>query len=102
GQVLHLVVVVPACFISIKYGFIIFVHTRSWIRMQFVAIHLILMQKYIGISAFLTLKNITTAISATLVMGIFGFFIRDIFPGLIWDVISILACVFIYFITLSL
>lgn len=96
AQVLHLVVLVPACLISLKFGFWALVYTRSWIRMEFVLVHFILMKYAIGIPLIKTLRNVfPTAISAAF-MGFLGFLLRNINGGIVWSFISIFICVLMY------
>jgi PST family polysaccharide transporter len=106
AQVLHLVVLVPVCIISSKYGFWPLVYARSWIRMELVLVHLIIMKFAIGIPVFKTLGNVfPTAISAA-AMGLIGFYLRQLYDGVgwrqlydgvVWSFASILICVAVYF-----
>lgn len=97
AQILHLVVLVPACIISSKYGFWVLVYTRAWIRMEFVLVHFIIMKFAIGIPVGKTFKNVMpTAISA-IAMGILGYFLQQISSRLIWSFVSIIICVLFYF-----
>lgn len=97
AQILHLIVLIPACMISSNYGFWPLVYTRSWIRMQFVLVHFIVMKFAIGISIIKTIKNVfLTGISA-IIMGFFGYFLQQINSSIIWSFISIILCVLFYF-----
>ncbi|MGO1371981.1 MAG: lipopolysaccharide biosynthesis protein, partial [Senegalia sp. (in: firmicutes)] len=90
AQVLHLIVLVPACIISSRYGFWVLVYTRSWIRMQFVIVHFIVMKISIGIPIFKTIKNIIpTAISA-IIMGGFVYILKQISDDILWSFTSII------------
>jgi len=102
GQLLHLIVLIPTCYFSVKYGFYVFVQYRSWIRLQFVAIHLIFLQKYIGISSIKILTSVLPSFIASTVMGVFGYLIIRIHTGVLWSLISIILCILIYFMVLSL
>lgn len=102
AQMLHLIVLIPTCVISSRYGFKVLVYSRSWIRMEFVLVHLIIMKELIGFSIVTIFKNIkATAISA-FVMGCFGYYIKQLNSGIICSVISIIICSFIYFTCLYL
>jgi len=102
AQILHLVVLVPACIISSRYGFSALVYTRSWIRLQLILVHFIIMEFAIGISVTKIMKNVLpTAISAIL-MGAIGFFLKQMNSSLWWSFISIALCILIYFGILSL
>lgn len=101
AQVLHLVVLIPTCIISVKYGFWALVFARSWIRMQFVIVHFIIMKFAIGISILQTLKNVFPMAVSVFLMGILGFLLQQINNSLIWSIISIIFCILFYFIILS-
>lgn len=97
AQILHLVILVPVCIISSKYGFWELVYARSWIRMEFVIVHFIIMKVAIGIPVAKTFKNVMpTAISA-LAMGILGYFMQMVSKDLSWSLVSIIICSLFYF-----
>jgi PST family polysaccharide transporter len=97
SQVLHLVVLVPVCIISSKYGFWALVYARSWIRMQGILVDFIIMKFAMGFPVFKTLGNVLpTAISAA-AMGLIGFHWRQQYDEVIWRFESIILCTAIYF-----
>lgn len=97
AQLLHLVVLVPVCIVSSKYGFWTLVYSRAWIRMEFVLVHLIIMKFAIGFPMGKIFKNvISTAISA-IIMGVLGYLLRQISKGLLWSFVSIVICSLFYF-----
>jgi O-antigen/teichoic acid export membrane protein len=102
AQVFHLVVLIPVCIISAKQGFWSLVYARSWIQMQAVLVHFIIMWYVIGIPVWQTLRNvIPTAVSAVL-MGAMGYVLQRVYTGMAWDFISILICIGVYFCILCL
>lgn len=102
AQVLHLVVLVPACIISSKYGFWTLVYVRSWIRMEGVLVDFIIMKFAMGIPVLKTLRNVfPTAISAA-GMGLGGFYLKQLHHGVVWNFISIIICMALYFGLLNL
>ncbi|MFS1517072.1 lipopolysaccharide biosynthesis protein [Bacillus sp. SCS-151] len=97
AQVLHLVVLIPVCLISVKYGFWVLVIARSWVRLQGIIVNLFIMKFAIGISIIKMLKNVLpSALFATL-MGLLGYLLQQMKDGLIWDFTSILLCMVFYF-----
>ncbi|MEL5899101.1 lipopolysaccharide biosynthesis protein [Clostridium sporogenes] len=97
SQMLHLVVLVPACIISSKYGFWSLVYTRAWIRMEGILVGLIIMKFAIGFPIGRIFKNVMpTAISAIL-MGILAYLLQQISKGLLWSFVSIIICSLFYF-----
>lgn len=97
AQLLHLIVLIPACIISSKFGFWALVYTRSWIRMEFVLVHLIFMKIAIGIPIFKTLKNVYPTAIAAVAMGLLGYILQKYNGGTTWVFISIFICVLFYF-----
>ncbi len=100
AQVLHLVVLVPTCIISSNYGFWPLVYARSWIRLEMILVHLIIMKFAIGVSIFDTLKNVLPTACVAIGMGIFGNFLQQISESIIWNVFSIILCALFYFVLL--
>lgn len=97
AQLLHLVVLVPVCIVSSKYGFWQLVYSRSWIRMEFVLVHLIIMKFAVGFTIGKIFKNIIpTAISA-IAMGVLGYLLQQINKGILWSFVSIIICSIFYF-----
>ena len=97
AQVLHLVVLVPVCFISANYGFWPLVYARSWIRVQFVLVHLVVMKLGIGIPILKTFKNVSLTAMSAIAMGIFGYALKQLNTGVVWSFISIILCILFYF-----
>lgn len=102
AQMLHLVVLVPTIIISSKYGFWVLVFARSWIRMQFVLVHMVIMKYVIGIPILKTIKNVLPTLSSALAMGILGYLLLQVYEGLLWNILSIIICVLFYFVILLL
>ncbi|TVX79107.1 lipopolysaccharide biosynthesis protein [Peribacillus simplex] len=97
AQVLHLIVLVPTIIISAKYGFWVLVYARSWIRLQILLIHFIIMKFSIGIPIFKTIWSVfPTAVSA-LFMLFLGYVLQQMNEGILWSVVSIIICALFYF-----
>lgn len=97
AQMLHLIVLVPTIYYSAKHSFGTLIIARSWIRMQFVLVHLIILKFAIGLSIRKILNNVLPTFIVSIVMGIFGYFLKQLYSGIIWDIISIFLCVIFYF-----
>jgi len=97
AQILHLIVLVPACIISSRYGFWSLVYTRSLIRLQFVLVHFILMKFVIEFSILKIIKNVFPTTISALAMGVFGYLLQQINKGLLWSLFSIILCAVFYF-----
>ncbi|WP_099190601.1 lipopolysaccharide biosynthesis protein [Tepidibacter mesophilus] len=97
AQVLHLVFLVPVCIISSKYGFLCLVYARSWIRMQFVLVHFIMMKVAIKFPVGKILKNVMPIVVSAFTMGVLGLLLQQISKGLLWSFTSIIICSLFYF-----
>lgn len=97
AQVLHLIVLVPTCIIAAKYGFWPLVFARAWIRMQFVLVHLIIMEIVMKISILKTFKNVLPSMISVLIMGLLGYILKEVNENLIWSILSIILCIVVYF-----
>ncbi|MBP1154405.1 MULTISPECIES: lipopolysaccharide biosynthesis protein [unclassified Paenibacillus] len=97
AQILHLVVLVPTCIVAAKYGFLPLVYSRSLIRLQAVIVHLAIMKTAMKISVFRTFKNVLPTMIAAIIMGACGFVFKAVSENVVWSVMSIIICIFIYF-----
>lgn len=96
AQILHLIVLIPICIVSVRYGFWALVYARSLVRLQLLLIHYIIMKFVIRFPMSKLFINIVPTTFSTLVMGIVGYWIKNLFEGMIWSFIAIFLCVFIY------
>lgn len=100
SQILHLIVLVPICIYSSKFGFWTLVYARAWIRMEAVLVNLIIMKLSFKISIIRTLKNVYPIIISTIIMAIIGYLMQQISKGDLWNLISIIICIVTYLIVL--
>ncbi|GEM_PF-3126548 len=99
---LHLVVLIPACIISSNYGFWPLVYVRSWIRLEMLLVHLIILKFIIKFPIFKMIKNVSLTAASTLLMFLFGSVLQQISNWIVWDLFSILLCSIFYFGILTL
>lgn len=97
AQMLHLIVLIPACLISSKYGFWALIYTRSMVRLEFVLVHFLIMKFIMGISILKTLKNVSLSAISAIIMGVIGCNLQKMSEGLYWNIISIMICIILYF-----
>ncbi|QAY68578.1 lipopolysaccharide biosynthesis protein [Paenibacillus protaetiae] len=95
-QILHLIVLVPACIFSLHYGFWVFVYVRSWIRIQSVVVHFIIMRIKVGIIISTIVKNTFTICTAAFFMGVIGYIINGLHNSTGWTFFSVSLCAIIY------
>jgi len=97
AQILHLVVLVPVCIISVKYGFWTFVYARSWIRIEGLLVHFLIMKFVIGFPVTKMVGNVFPAAISAIAMGFMGYLLQQLNDGVAWSFISIVICVAFYF-----
>ncbi|MCD1161130.1 lipopolysaccharide biosynthesis protein [Peribacillus frigoritolerans] len=97
AQILHLIVLIPVCVISGKYGFWELVFARSWIRMESILVHFLIMKFAFGFSILKIVKNVSPTIISAIVMGFFGYLLIQLDKSTLWNLLSIILCVVIYF-----
>lgn len=97
SQMLHLVVLVPVCIVSAKYGFWTLVYVRAWIRMQGILVGIIIMKFAIGFPVGKTFKNVMPTVISAIAMGVLGYLLQQISKGLLWSFVSIIICSIFYF-----
>lgn len=97
AQLLHLVVLIPACIISSNFGFWPLVYTRSWIRLEMLLVHYIIMKYVVKYSFMNMITNVSLTVIASIFMFLFGTMLQQIRTGIIWSIFSILLCSIFYF-----
>ena len=101
-QVLHLIFLIPALIISVRYGFRALYLTRSLIRFQVIASAFILMHCIYKFKFFDTVKNTVAPILSALLMGVAGYGLLQLGSGILWQLASVGICIVIYFTALFL
>lgn len=102
AQVLHLIVLIPVCIVSARYGFRTLIYARSLVRLQFILVHLILLKFVIKFPVTSIFKNLAPTALSSILMGLLGYYIRDFYDGIFWKFLSIAICALFYFALLML
>lgn len=97
AQLLHLIVLVPTCVISLKYGFWVLIYARSLIQLQFVLVHLIIMKYVIKFPICKIFTNMIKPFLFTLLMCVAAYGLQLISPEFVWSLVSIVICMVVYF-----
>lgn len=92
AQVMHLIVLIPVCIIAGQHGFWALIYARSWARIQFVVVHLIIMKTVINIPILKTIRNVLPTMMSAIIMGVLGYILQIINSGLLWNLFSIMIC----------
>lgn len=97
AQILHLIVLIPVCIISSKYGFWTLVYCRSFIRLEGVLVDYILMKYIIKFPMKKVFKNTSPIAISAILMGGVSYFLKFISGDYVWNFISIILCAIFYF-----
>lgn len=100
AQVLHIVVLLPAVLIAVRYGFETLSVTRAIVRLELIFVNLIIMYIVVKISPWKMFKNISYSILATLIMAVVAFLIKDVYDAIWWQFVSVVICTLVYFIVI--
>ncbi|MGG0280597.1 lipopolysaccharide biosynthesis protein [Bacillus pacificus] len=95
-QCIDLILLVPACLFSVKYGFWTLVYTRAIMMADLIIPGLIVMNNTIGIKASNIIRNVIKPIICTLIMFGIAVFLKGISANIIWYIVSIIISIFIY------
>jgi O-antigen/teichoic acid export membrane protein len=96
-QLLHLMALIPTIIISVRYGFIILIYARSLIKIQQIIVNLFIMYVVFKISPWVMIRNFFPPIICTLLMGVEAYLLLRVSSTVIWEVTSIIICIFSYF-----
>lgn len=97
AQILHLIVLVPAVIIAVKYGFTALYWTRSLVRLEGVFIHFILIYMLIKLSPIKIITNVLPEFGACVIMGLIGYTLQIIYNNNIISFLYIIICALVYF-----
>lgn len=100
SQVLHLVALWPAVLIAVRYGFEALYTTRALIRFEGILVNLLIMHFIIHISSWKMIMNIKFPLLSSIVMAVVALLIKNSWPSMLWQCLSILICIVVYFMTL--
>jgi PST family polysaccharide transporter len=96
AQFLHIIVLCPAMLIAVKYDWTVIYTTRALIRLELVAVNLVIMYCLVRISPYQMIKNITPSIIASCIMGAAGLTLLMFSSTIWWAVVSAIVCTIIY------
>lgn len=95
-QTIDLLILVPTCLISIKFGFWSLVYARSFERFLLIIPGLSIISHFLYIKPTILLLNMWKPAIFTICMSLIAIGLQSIFAGNIWNVISIVICIFSY------
>lgn len=95
-QMIHLAFLIPTCIFALKFGFHTLVYSRALIRFQLVITSLLTMQFVLHIPIKVMIKRVIPPAIFSIIMGATALCLRQIYDNLIWNLLSILACILLY------
>lgn len=102
AQILHLIVLLPAVYISIGYGFEALFYTRTFVRLEGLLVGIIFAYYTIKISPIKMLTNIVPELIACIIMSAVGYILLAINDNLWLQFLWITICAIIYLMSLTL
>ena len=96
AQMLHIVVLLPAVLIAVRYGYKPLYITRSLVRLEMILVNLVIMYAVVKISPWKMLAGIAPSCAGAAVMGAAGYFMLRVSDNLPYQCGTVLVCVAIY------
>ena len=102
AQMAHLFVLIPVIYVCVQYDFTSFVYARSIVRVQMIAVLLYLLAIYVGMNAWLVIRNIKSYIIASAVVGTGSYVLLHLHNSMIWTIFCICISLILYLVVLYL
>ena len=102
AQMAHLFVLIPVIYVCVQYDFTTFVYARSIVRVQMIAVLLYLLAIYVGMNAWLVIRNIKSYIIASAVVGTGSYVLLHLHNSMIWTIFCIFIILILYLVVLYL
>lgn len=97
SQWLHIIALWPTVLIAVHYGFETLYTARSLVRLEGVAVNMIIMYYVVRISPWDMVKNTSPSLLASMVMMCVAYLLLSIGSGIIWQICSVFVCMPVYF-----
>ncbi|MGI6007093.1 MAG: lipopolysaccharide biosynthesis protein [Ruminococcus sp.] len=97
AQMLHLVVLVPVLIFSSQRGFTTLYISRSLVRLEFVLVQMIIMKVFFGFFPWKLIVKTLPAFAGSAVMVIVSLLLQQVSTSILWQILSIVICIFVYF-----
>lgn len=101
AQFLHIIVLCPAMLIATKYDWETITITRAAVRLEAVAVNLLIMHYFVKLSPIQMLSNISPSVISATLMGIVGAASLSIGISVWWQFVSIIICIAVYLFVIS-
>lgn len=101
-QGLHIACVVPVVLLTVNKNFEILYISRSFTRLQLSLVAVIILRFAYKFKIKDMLLNVAPATISAVIMGVIGYFLSIIRPEIWWQIICVVICIAVYFVTLFL
>ncbi len=101
-QIAQILAIVPTVYITAKQGFVQLSYARALVRIFGMVIYCSVVWKMYGISLSHLIKLLIPTICATVVMGVYGMYCVRLGKSIVFEIVTIITCVFIYGLVLIL
>ncbi len=95
-QVIYLLFLIPSLSWSVDKGFEVLVWVRSLMPFQLILVSCIVLRIVIKIKFTHILRNVYPSLLSSIVMGVAGFLLCRIWNTVIWELATVVICVFVY------
>lgn len=99
-QLSQIAVLVPVLLVFKDFGFKALYIARSLVRVELMAALSIVLCTFFKFNFVKILKNISPAAISALIMGVFGYALKSVFEGIVWQFVVVFLCVIVYFVVL--
>lgn len=100
AQICHLIFLIPIIYFSVNKGLTFLVIIRSWARLQFVLVHVIILKTYFDFPILSMFRNIVSTAFSSALMGLLGMLLLKFNSSYIFQMISIFSCIVVYILLL--
>lgn len=100
SQLIHLAFLIPVLLIFVNYDFEVLYIARSAVRIQGIIVALIIMKVLYGFKITTVIKNVLPMIFSAIIMGIIGYNLQLVNEHLLWQLVTVIICIAVYFVTL--
>ncbi len=96
SQCIHMSFLIPVLLWSMNKGFGVLTVARCLVRIEGIIDSLCILQIAIGIRVTMLIKNVWPSLLSATIMAVAGMLLKTVFPSMIWELFTVLICVFIY------
>jgi len=102
AQWLHIVVLVPVLLIFVKKDFETLYWARSLVRLEMIAVNMLLVWRLVRLSPMEMIRNILPEAFACVFMAYAATFLREVRDSVPWNFLSVAVCACVYFTALTI